>query len=91
MVRDWPGVPRYAHLIDQTQMGPEEVGGELHGRIAQLVMMAAYGASWPVLRRLVPLLAEMAQVAGVEDVRQIECTCSHDAGTGALETDSWTR
>ncbi len=33
-VRDWPGVPRYAHLlIDQTQVGPEELRGELLGRI----------------------------------------------------------
>ena len=29
-VRQWPGVPRYAHLlIDQTEVGPDEVRGEL--------------------------------------------------------------
>ena len=71
-VRDWPGVPHYAHLlIDQTGMGPEEVRGALYGRIAQLAMMAAYRADWPVLRDLVPLLAELAQAAGIEDVRHI--------------------
>ena len=71
-VREWPGVPRYAHLlIDQTQVGPEELRGELLGRIAQLAMMAAYRASWPVLQRLVPLLAELAQVGGDEDLRRI--------------------
>ena len=71
-VRSWPGVPRYAHLlIDQTQLGPDEVRGELRGRIAQLAMMAAYRASWRVLRRLVPLLAELAGVGGIEDLRQI--------------------
>ena len=34
-------------------------------------MMAAYRASWPVLQRLVPLLAELGQVGGNEDLRQI--------------------
>ena len=71
-VRGWPGVPRYAHLlIDQTQVGPDELGGELLGRIAQQAMMAAYRANWPVLRGLVPLLGELAQVGGSEDVQQI--------------------
>ena len=71
-VRDWPGVPRYAHLlIDQTRVGPEELHGELLGRIAQLAMMAAYRASWPVLQRLVPMLAELAQAGGSEDLQRI--------------------
>ena len=71
-VRGWPGVPRYAHLlIDQTQVAPEELGGELLGRITQQAMMAAYRANWPVLRGLVPLLGELAQVGGSEDVQQI--------------------
>ena len=71
-VRSWPGVPRYAHLlIDQSALGPEEVHGALHGRIAQLAMMAAYRASWPVLRRLVPLLAQLEHVGRIEDLRQI--------------------
>ena len=71
-VREWPGVPRYAHLlIDQTQVGPEELRGELLGRIAQLAMMAAHRASWPVLERLVPLLAELAELGGSEDLRRI--------------------
>ena len=71
-VRSWPGVPRHAHLlIDQSALRPEEVHGALHGRIAQLAMMAAYRASWPVLRRLVPLLAQLEQVGRIEDLRQI--------------------
>ena len=71
-VRSWPGVPRYAHLlIDQSAVGPEEVQGALHGRTAQLAMMAAYRASWPVLQRLVPLLAQLGQVGSIEDLRQI--------------------
>ena len=71
-VREWPGVPRYRHLlVDQTRLRAEEVRGALHGRIAQLAMMAAYRESGPVLRDLVPLLAALVRVAGVEDVRQI--------------------
>lgn len=34
-------------------------------------MMAAYRASWPVLRRLVPLLAQLGRVGSIEDLRQI--------------------
>ena len=71
-VRGWPGVPRYAHLlVDQTKVGPDELCGELRGRIAQLALMAAYRASWPVMRRLVPLLAELVQVGGTDELRQI--------------------
>ena len=71
-VRGWPGVPRFSHLLmDQSAVGPEEVYGALHGRIVQLAMMAAYRASWPVLRRLVPLLAQLEQLGRIEDLRQI--------------------
>ena len=66
-LRSWPGVPRYAHLlIDQTEAGPDELHGELRGRIAQLAMMAAYRSSWPLLQRLVPLLAELAEAGDRE-------------------------
>ena len=34
-------------------------------------MMAAYRASWPVLRRLVPLLAQLGRFGSIEDLRQI--------------------
>ena len=65
-------MPRYAHLlIDQTKVGPDEVHGELRGRIAQLAMMAAYRASWPVMQRLVPLLAELVRVGGIDDLREL--------------------
>ena len=71
-VRSWPGVPRYEHLlVDQTEVGPDELRGELRGRIAQLAMMAAYRTSWPLLQRLVPLLAELGRGGGNEDVRRI--------------------
>ena len=33
--------------------------------------MAAYRASWPVMQRLVPLLAELVQVGGIDELRQI--------------------
>ena len=45
--------------------------GALQGRVAQLAMMAAYRASWPVLRRLVPLLAQLGRVGSIEDLRRI--------------------
>ena len=71
-LRSWPGVPRYEHLlVDQTEVGPDELRGELRGRIAQLAMMAAYRTSWPLLQRLVPLLAELGRGGGNEDVRRI--------------------
>ncbi len=71
-VRSWPGVPRYAHLLlDQTKVEPDELRGELRGRIAQLALMAAYRASWPVMQRLVPLLAELVQVGGIDELRQV--------------------
>ena len=71
-VRSWPGVPRYAHLlVDQTEAAPDEVRGALRGRLAQLAMMAAFRASWPVLQRLVPLLAELGRGGGNEDLRRI--------------------
>ncbi len=42
-VRDWPGMPRFSHeLVDQSQIQPEEIEGEIKVRVMQLVMMAAY-------------------------------------------------
>lgn len=43
-VRGLPWVPRFTHeLLDQTTLEPEAIGGGLKGRIAQLMMMAAFG------------------------------------------------
>ena len=71
-VRGWRGVPRYAHLLlDQTQVEPDELRGELRGRIAQLALMAAYRASWPVMQRLVPLLAELVQAGGIDELEPV--------------------
>ena len=71
-VRGWPAVPHYAHLLlDQTQVRPEDLRGELRGRSAQLAMMAAARERWEVLQRLVPLLAEMVRHAGgIDELRQ---------------------
>ena len=42
--RAWPWVPRFAHvLLDQTVLGPEAVVGGVRGRIARLLLMAAFG------------------------------------------------
>ena len=71
-VRDWPAVPRYAHLLlDQTQARPEDLRGEVRGRSAQLALMAAARESGELLQRLVPLLAEMmGQDGGIDELRQ---------------------
>ena len=43
-VRSLPWVPRFAHeLLDQTTLEPDAVGGGIKGRIAQLLMMVAFG------------------------------------------------
>ena len=87
-VREWPGVPHYAHLlIDQTKAGPEELRGELHGRIAQLAMMAAYRASWAPLQRLVPLLEELGHAGRNDDLEQIVVYTA----TTVREPERWRR
>lgn len=50
-------------------------------------MMAAYRASWPVLQRLVPLLAELGQEGGFEDVRRIVVYIA----TTTREPERWRR
>ena len=43
-VRSLPWVPRFTHeLLDQTTLQPEAVTGNVKGRIAQLLMMVAFG------------------------------------------------
>ena len=43
-VRSLPWVPRFTHeLLDQTSLEPEAVTGNVKGRIAQLLMMVAFG------------------------------------------------
>ena len=43
-MRSLPWVPRFAHeLLDQTALEPEAVTGDIKGRIAQLLMMVAFG------------------------------------------------
>ncbi len=71
-VRDWPAVPRYAHLLlDQTQAQPEDLRGAVRGRSAQLALMAAARESSELLRRLVLLLAEMMRQDGaIDELRQ---------------------
>ena len=64
-VRDWPWAPRFAHLlIDQSQIRPDAVRGELQGLIAQLMMMAPYRRRRQALRRAAQLLAELPTRGG---------------------------
>ncbi|ETW98736.1 MAG: hypothetical protein ETSY2_42345 [Candidatus Entotheonella gemina] len=47
-VRDWLGIPRFSHeLVDQSQLQPDEIEGELKVRVMQLVMLAAYHPERP--------------------------------------------
>ena len=89
-VRHWPWVPHYAHLlVDQTRARPDQVRGELRGRIAQLAMMATLRRNWPLLQRLVPLLAELARVGtAAEDWEEIVV---YIAATRTREPRRWQR
>ena len=78
----------YAHLlIDQTNAEPEQLHGELRGRTAQLAMMAACRASWPLLQQLIPLLAELGQAGRTEDLRQLVVYIA----TTTREPERWRR
>jgi predicted transposase YdaD len=72
-VRDWPGVPRFAHgLIDQSGMRPEEVQGALKVRLMQLVMLAAYHPTLAWMEhvaQLLGLLSSLAPGGGIDYVR----------------------
>lgn len=72
-VRDWPGVPRFAHeLVDQSGMQPEEIEGEIKVRIMQLVMLAAYHPDRPwqeLVIELIGTLAALPPSGGINDVR----------------------
>ncbi len=69
-VREWPWVPRFSHLlIDQSLVGPDNVHGTLHGRIAQLMMMAPFRYRQEALRRAAHLLAELLRTGDREAVR----------------------
>jgi predicted transposase/invertase (TIGR01784 family) len=63
-------LPRFAHhLIDQSQLAPEAVQGELKVRVAQLLMMAAYRAQvQEVLRLAAPLMAQLTRTGGLDYV-----------------------
>ena len=72
-VRDWPGVPRFAHeLIDQSGMRPEDVQGELKVRLMQLVMLAAYHPTLAWMEQVARLLGSLSSLGsggGIDYVR----------------------
>ena len=70
--RTWPWVPRFRHLlIDQSPARPPEVRGELRGRIAQLMMMAAYRRRREALQRAAHLLSDVMLSGDRDAVRAI--------------------
>ena len=71
-VRMWPWVPRFLHLlIDQSPARPPEVRGALRGRIAQLMMMAAYRRQREALQRAAHLLTDVMLSGDRDAVRPI--------------------
>ena len=70
-VRGWRWLPGFEHvLVDQTGVGPEGVAGELKGRIAQLLMMAAYGRhTGAALEGAARLLAALFSGGGLSYIR----------------------
>jgi hypothetical protein len=72
-MRDWPWVPRFSHeLIDQSGMQPEEVEGDLHVRLMQLLLLAAYHPERPWRELVVELMQTLSSLppsGGVNYIR----------------------
>ena len=71
--RALPWVPRFTHeLIDQTALTPEAVAGDVKGRIAQLLMMVAFGRhvdrALQITAQVLPLLAQAG--GGADEFRR---------------------
>ena len=64
-VRSLPWVPRFTHeLLDQTTLEPDAVGGGIKGRIAQLLMMIAFGRHVDAALQLTAQLLSLLGQAG---------------------------
>lgn len=70
--RELPWATRFTHeLIDQSGVGPEAVVGGVRGRIAQLLMMAAFNRHVDAaLRMMARLLTLLRQTGGEVDERR---------------------
>jgi predicted transposase/invertase (TIGR01784 family) len=72
-VREWPGVPHFAHgLIDQSGIEPGEVQGDLKVRLMQLLLLATYHPerSWgDLVVELLDTLSSLPPSGGVNYVR----------------------
>jgi predicted transposase/invertase (TIGR01784 family) len=72
-VRGWPEIPRFSHgLIDQSDLEPEEVQGELKMQLMQLVMLAAYHPALAWMERVARLLGSLSSLSpsgGINYVR----------------------
>ena len=66
--RSWPWLPHFTHvLLDQTALAPEAVVGNVKARIAQLLMMAAFGHRTQEALRLAAVLAASPEASGESD------------------------
>ncbi len=69
--RGLPWVPGFAHeLLDQTTLEPDAVGGGPRGRIAQLLMMAAFDRHLDAALRLTARLLPLLRRGGGVDARR---------------------
>ena len=72
-VRNWPGVPRFSHgLIDQSDIEPDDVQGELKARLMQLLLLAAYHPERPwgdLVVNLLDMLSSLPPSGGINYVR----------------------
>ena len=82
-----PWNPRFSHeLFDQTALEPTAIGGGVKGRIAQLLIMAAFnhhlGPALQLVAELLPLLTEAG--AGLDERQQFYLYLLHTQDPGAV-------
>ena len=90
VAREWPWVPRFAHvLLDQTSLKPDEVEGGAKGRVAQWLMMAAYGRhvalAMDMAARLLRQLRPEIEIDYLELFVLYVMTTQDTAGTDAFD------
>lgn len=87
VAREWPWVPRFAHLLlDQTKLKPNEVEGGARGRVAQSLMMAAYGRHVALAMDMAAqLLRQEIEIDYLELFVLYVMTTQDTAGTGAFD------
>ena len=86
--RSWPWIPKFAHeLMDQTTLTPEAVAGGVRGRMAQLLMMAAFDRHVEAALDLAARWAlSLHAGGGVDELRRFILYLMATQGQEAVET-----